>query len=154
MKSGTTRVAAYCVCLDADDRLLLTRLNDVTTRPGAWTLPGGGLEFGEHPEAGAVRELREETGLDGRIVELLAVDSFHRPDTVVHRGESFGPHHGIRILYRVEVIGGELRHELPGNSSDMAAWFSRRDLAALDLVDTAQLGVRLAFPESRAPGGR
>jgi 8-oxo-dGTP diphosphatase len=154
MNAGTTRVAAYCVCLDGDDRLLLTRLNDVTTRPGAWTLPGGGLDFGEHPEAGAVRELREETGLEGRIVELLAVDSFHRPDTVVHRGESFGPHHGIRILYRVEVTAGELRHELPGNSSDMAAWFAHAELATLDLVDTALLGVRLAFGESSRPESR
>jgi ADP-ribose pyrophosphatase YjhB (NUDIX family) len=148
MTTGTTRVAAYCVCLDGDERLLLTRLNDITTRPGAWTLPGGGLEFGEHPEAGAVRELREETGLEGQIVELLAVDSFHRADTVIHRGEPFGPHHGIRIVYRVEIVGGELRHELPGNSSDMAAWFGRRELASLDLVDVAQLGTRLAYGES------
>ncbi len=154
MATGTTRVAAYGVCLDDDQRLLLVRLNDVTTRPGAWTLPGGGLDFGEHPEAGVVRELREETGLEGRVVELLAVDSFHRATTIVHRGEPFGPHHGIRILYRVAITGGELRHELPGNSSDMAAWFTRAEIPSLDLVDTAELGVRLAFPESGASSRR
>ena len=59
-------------------RLLLCRLSDITERPGWWTLPGGGIDFGEHPEAGALRELHEETGLIGRIVELLAVDSLRR----------------------------------------------------------------------------
>ena len=57
-----TRVAAYVVALDEHGRLLLTRLNERTSRPGAWTLPGGGVEFGEHPEVTALRELEEETG--------------------------------------------------------------------------------------------
>ncbi len=33
-----------------------------------WCLPGGGLEEGEDPETGALRELREEAGVEGRIV--------------------------------------------------------------------------------------
>jgi 8-oxo-dGTP pyrophosphatase MutT (NUDIX family) len=36
-------------------------------------LPGGGIEEGESPEAAAVRELKEECGLDGTIVRLLNV---------------------------------------------------------------------------------
>ena len=36
-----------------------------------WTLPGGGIASGESPEAAAVREVREETSLDTRIVRLL-----------------------------------------------------------------------------------
>ena len=48
--SARQRVAAYVVCTDAEDRLLLCRLTALTARPGAWTLPGGGVEFGEHPE--------------------------------------------------------------------------------------------------------
>jgi len=135
------RVAAYNVCVDADDRLLLCRLSDITEAPGAWTLPGGGIQFGEHPEAGALRELREETGLVGRIIELLAVDSLHRP---ARAGEDGAAYHSIRVIYRTEIIGGVLTDETD-ESTDRAAWCARADLQMLPLVSTSELGVRLAF---------
>jgi ADP-ribose pyrophosphatase YjhB (NUDIX family) len=135
------RIAAYNVCRDAEDRLLLVRLSNITERPGWWTLPGGGIEFGEHPENAALRELREETGLAGRIVELLAVDSIARPITI-----DGAPHdyHSVRIVYRTEVVDHELRDELEG-STDHAAWCTRVELDALPLVEMGRLGVRLAF---------
>ncbi len=139
------RVAAYNVCVDASDRLLLCRLSDITEAPGAWTLPGGGVEFGEHPETAAIRELREETGLTGHIEELLAVDSMHRP---VRAGEHVAEYHSIRIIYRTTVERGEVVHEV-GNSTDRAAWWSREELVTLPLVATGELGVRLAYGERR-----
>jgi len=135
------RVAAYNVCIDAEDRLLLCRLSLVTEAPGSWTLPGGGVEFGEHPEAAAIRELHEETGLSGRIRELLAVDSITRPRL---GPEAIPAYHAIRIIYGTTIEGGRLADELSG-STDRAAWYSRDDLATLPLVGTAQLGARLAF---------
>jgi ADP-ribose pyrophosphatase YjhB (NUDIX family) len=139
------RVAAYNVCVDGDDRLLLVRLSNITEAPGSWTLPGGGVEFGEHPEAAAIRELYEETGLVGSIVELLAVDSMHRP---VHTAEHVAEYHSIRIIYRTAVEAGEVVHELD-NSTDRAAWCTRAELATMPLVSTSQLGVRLAYGEHR-----
>ena len=54
--------------LVADDgRVLLVREGDT------WLLPGGRLEAGESPDAGAVREVREETGIDVEVVGLGAV---------------------------------------------------------------------------------
>jgi 8-oxo-dGTP diphosphatase len=130
------RVAAYNVCVDDDRRLLLCRLSAITEAPGAWTLPGGGIDFGEHPEVGAIRELREETGLIGRIQELLAVDS-HRAD-----------YHSIRIFYRTIIEGGALTDELD-ESTDRAAWFTRAELATIPIVSTGELGARLAYGDDR-----
>lgn len=48
--------------LDPDDRILLFSFTGPAGRTG-WFTPGGGLRKGEMPEAGAVRELAEETGL-------------------------------------------------------------------------------------------
>ena len=139
------RVAAYNVCVDAEDRLLLCRLSAITEAPGSWTLPGGGIDFGEHPEAGAIRELYEETGLVGRIVELLAVDSLHRP---ARAGENGAEYHSIRIVYRTAIEGGSLAHE-EDESTDRAAWCTRAELATMPLVSTADLGVRLAYGDHR-----
>jgi 8-oxo-dGTP diphosphatase len=137
------RVAAYNVCLDAQDRLLLCRLSSITERAGWWTLPGGGVEFGEHPEETARRELRDETGLQGHIVELLTVDSLHRGATS-ELGEY--DYHSIRLVYRTDADAGELKHEAVG-STDLAAWCTRAELDALPLVDMGKLGVRLAYRE-------
>jgi 8-oxo-dGTP pyrophosphatase MutT (NUDIX family) len=40
-------------------------------KPGTWVLPKGNIDPGESPAETAVREVREETGLEGRIVEKL-----------------------------------------------------------------------------------
>jgi 8-oxo-dGTP diphosphatase len=138
------RVAAYNLCLDSDDRLLMVRLSARTEAPGSWTLPGGGVEFGEHPEAAARRELREETGLVGQTAELLAVDSVHR--AARNGGDEFD-YHAIRIFYRTTIVGGELAHEADG-STDQAAWCTRKELATMPLVSTSELGVRLAYAPS------
>lgn len=141
------RVAAYNVCVDADDRLLVCRLSDITEAPGSWTLPGGGVEFGEHPEAAAIRELHEETGLTGSIVELLAVDSMHRVGRAAEHDHT-ADYHSIRIIYRTGVDAGAIAYEL-GGSTDQAAWCTRADLATMALVSTADIGFRLAYGERR-----
>ena len=137
------RVAAYNICVDESARLLLCRLSGITERPGWWTLPGGGIDFGEHPEAGALRELEEETGLTGRIVELLAVDSIRRAMLAPSDGREVD-YHSVRIIYRTEITGGALRDETH-ESTDRAAWYARDDVAAVPLVELGKLGVELAF---------
>jgi ADP-ribose pyrophosphatase YjhB (NUDIX family) len=137
-----TRIAAYALCLQ-DHRILLCRIAPGDwSGVGEWTLPGGGLEFGESPAAGALRELEEETGLQGTIVELLDVLDWsgrwiHPADGV---DEAF---HGIQIVYRVAVTGRELRVEVSGSTDD-ARWFSKTETQELPLVELARAGLRLA----------
>jgi 8-oxo-dGTP diphosphatase len=112
-----TRVAAYGLCRDEVDRVLLCRIAESIAPGGIWTLPGGGLDFGESPPVAALRELTEETGLVGEVVELI--DVFDR--VVEQRGGI--RLHSIQIVYRARIVGGELRDEV-GGSTDRCAWFS------------------------------
>jgi 8-oxo-dGTP diphosphatase len=133
-----TRVAAYALCIDDAQRVLLARVAPGYIAAGIWTLPGGGLEFGEDPADGVLRELTEETGLTGRVLSLAFVDSITN-GPIVEGGKAYGPFHGVRITYRVEITGGELRDEVD-ESTDAAAWFSRDEIATLprtELVDAA-----------------
>ena len=135
------RVAAYALCLD-DGRVLLCRIAPGYSEPGAWTLPGGGLEFGEPPEVGVLRELEEESGLRGETTALLAVDS----DVFRPRPGRESYLQSLRIVYRVRVVGGDVRNETDG-STDECAWVPLAGVRSLPLVSLAELGVRLAEAE-------
>ena len=66
-------IPATCLVVrDETDRILLVK-RAVDPRKGGWCLPGGYVEMDEEPDASALRELHEETGLSGRIQNLLGV---------------------------------------------------------------------------------
>ncbi len=138
---GRTRLGGYALCTDDHDRLLLARLSAVEVDVGAWTLPGGGLAFGEHPDHAVIRELEEETGLIGEIETVAGVFSH-----VYRRSRAAGGSdlHFLGILYHVRIVGGRLRDEI-GGTTDTAQWMSRADIAGVRLVEIAQFGVELAF---------
>ena len=142
LPAGRTRLGAYSICQDEAGRILLARLSALEVDVGAWTLPGGGVVFGEHPDAAAVRELREETGLDGEIETVAGIFSH------VYRWSRFADGadlHFIGVVYRMRIIGGNLRDEIDG-STDTSAWFSEAELDGIRLVELAQFAVGLAFP--------
>ncbi|MEU8297585.1 NUDIX hydrolase [Micromonospora sp. NPDC048909] len=125
------RFAAYAVCTDPAGRVLLTRVADGYPGAGCWHLPGGGTDYGEQPGAALIRELVEETGQAGRLVELLGVAS-HRD------AASLGPEgypidwHGVRAFYRVVVDQpAPPRVADVGGSTSEARWFAPAELGAL-----------------------
>lgn len=123
------RLAAYGWC-EQDDAVLLCRIAPRGPGAGLWTLPGGGLDFGEGPEAGLVRELLEETGLEGVVGPLIGVRS-----AVLEPVETISGHRvqTVGILYRATVTGGSLRDEVNG-SSDLARWIPFRELGPLPVT--------------------
>jgi 8-oxo-dGTP diphosphatase len=139
-----TRVAAYALCRDDAGRILVTRVTHPETLAKRWTLPGGGIDFGEAPAEAALRELAEETGLTGEILSLGGVTSWVRHGRVAGApGDEF---HAIQIVYHVRVTGGTLRDEVDG-STDAAAWFTRAELATLPLVPLVEIGLGLLDAE-------
>ncbi len=83
---------------------------------GYWYVPGGFLEAGEHPEQGAIREIKEETGLVIRPIHLVGMYI----DTYGDDGD-----YTLNIYYLAEIIGGELR---PASDVTTLAWFAPEDL--------------------------
>ena len=143
-RAERTRVAAYALSTDDAGRILLCRIAPSVAPGEIWTLPGGGLEFGEPPEVAVLRELAEESGYEGEVVGLADVT-----DRVVTDSEGGGRMHAIRIVYRVRVTGGELRDEVDG-STDTCAWFTLDEASRLNLGGLAQHALSLAEAGARA----
>jgi ADP-ribose pyrophosphatase YjhB (NUDIX family) len=128
-----TRLAAYGVVW-RDDRILLCRVAPGNLGEGLWTLPGGGLDFGEAPETGALREVAEETGLEARIV---GAPSIHSDAGIWTRRSGDVSYHHIRFVYPMEAVAGEERVEV-GGSTDGYGWFSRSEAATLPIGDLVE----------------
>jgi len=81
----------FGIIVDKENRMLLVHRNDYDL----WNLPGGGLDSGESPWDGVIREVKEETGLDVKVSKLLGVYSKAKKDEVVFN-------------FECKVVGGEL----------------------------------------------
>lgn len=96
-----------------DGRVLLVK-RAVEPFKDHWDLPGGFLEAGEHPLDGMFREVREETGLDVRVLGFLGeyIDRYHYQDEEFYTLSSY---------YVVEPMSGTLR---AADDVDAFQWFA------------------------------
>lgn len=78
---------------------------------GWWDIPGGFLKAGEHPEAGAVRELLEETGLHVRLTGLVGIFM----DIYGRAGDAT-----LNVFYSGAVVSG---NEAAGSDATRLGWF-------------------------------
>ena len=119
------RLAAYALVVDSAGRVLLVRQPNGRGNVGRWLLPGGGVEFGEHPEQAVIREAREETGLRIRVGVLLDVVS-----DITRVGRRRRALHNVRLIYRATVVPADsLEHQL----CDNARWYSQPERGKLPL---------------------
>ncbi|TQL70481.1 8-oxo-dGTP diphosphatase [Nocardioides albertanoniae] len=129
------RLAAYAFITRAsDDAILLTRISPRGYHAGSWTLPGGGLDFGEHPREALVREVAEECGLTCATGKLLDVHDVNVVGTAPSgRHEEF---HGVHLIFAATVPeDAEPRVVEQDGTTDAVRWVSRDELASLPLLD-------------------
>jgi 8-oxo-dGTP diphosphatase len=109
-----TPATVTCVIAERDGGLLFV-LRKYEPGAGQWCLPAGFIEAGEQPDDSAVREVREETGLDVEVTgvyDTWATDE--DPRTPV-----------VSIAFTVNVVGGHLQ---AGDDADEARFFPMDDL--------------------------
>jgi len=112
------------VCLRGDAVLLIRR--GKPPRRGEWSLPGGRIEPGERATEAALRELREETGVEARITGLVDVVDGLFPEA--------GRHY-VLIDYAAEWLAGE---PVAGD-----------DAAEARFVPLAEVGALVGWDETR-----
>ena len=103
MEKRTPVPAVGVVCLRGDEVLLIRR--GQPPRVGEWSLPGGRLEWGETTAAAALRELREETGVEAELAGLIdVVDGLFPAE-----GADDQARHYVLIDFAARWVSGEPR---------------------------------------------
>lgn len=130
---------------DAAGRLLLVHQIDRQQ----WGTVGGAVEPGESPAEAAVREAREETGLEVELTGLVAALGGRGFEMTYPNGDECAY---ISIIFDARVVGGELAAD--GVEVSQCRWFTADDLATAD-ISTVSRSVLLAVgalpPVRRAP---
>jgi 8-oxo-dGTP diphosphatase len=121
------------VLIEVEGRVVLVR-RGIEPHFGSWTLPAGFTEYGETVEETAIRECREETGLEIELDDLLGVYSVN--------SDFYG--HLVLVLYSAHVVGGEM---VAGDDASEVGLFAPAELPA----DIAFWAHREALRDWRKP---
>lgn len=110
-------VPSVGILIEMDGGVVLVKRGS-SVKPGLWALPSGYIEADESVEEAAIRESREETGLDVELIDLLGIYSFPEGP----------PTSGIIVFYRARPVGGSLR---AGDDAVDVRVFAPDDLPAM-----------------------
>lgn len=109
-------VFAAAVIIDEQMKILLVKSTYNRFHP--WGLPGGGLEYGEHPEEAVAREVWEETGLRVDVEKLIMIHTFRQDQ--------------VGMYYLCRITGGTFN---PSDEVSEFAYFSLDNLPDVRMFD-------------------
>jgi ADP-ribose pyrophosphatase YjhB (NUDIX family) len=124
-------VATTAFVLDDQDRVLLIHRTD----NDLWALPGGAQEFGEYIAETAVRETKEESGVDMEVVGVVGI--YTNPNHVVEFSDG-EVRQQFSICFRGRAVGGELR---PSDETSEVEWVSVGMLDGLNIHPSMRLRI-------------
>ena len=125
-KSSQPRVGVGVLLTDNRGRVLLT-LRKLPPETGCWSIVGGKVDFLETLEHCAIREAREEVGVEISLRALLCVTNHCLPDE---------NQHWVSPAYLGQVLSGEATNREPGKTREVR-WFSLDELPS-NLTMTAR----------------
>ncbi|MFG2980638.1 NUDIX domain-containing protein [Streptomyces sp. NPDC048258] len=134
-------VAASAVVTDSEGRILLQRRRD----NDLWALPGGGMDLGDSLPGTAVREVKEETGLDVEITGLVGTYTDPRHIIEYSDGEV---RRQFNVCFTARITGGEL--SLSDESTELR-FVALADLDALPMHHTQRLRLQHFLEHRSAP---
>lgn len=134
----TTRVSV--VVVSEDDKILLVRHRKGNRQ--YWVLPGGRLEYGETFQECAVRELKEETGLEVEVEQFLFLSEAIAPDR---------SRHIVNIYLKAHVTGGIMK---VGNEPVLAGvdFIPLKELERITLFPPVGKAILSRLPERPGQG--
>ncbi|WP_172388065.1 NUDIX domain-containing protein [Streptomyces sp. MNP-20] len=134
-------VAASAVVTDGRGHILLQRRRD----NDLWALPGGGMEMTDSLPGTAVREVKEETGLDVEVVGLVGTYTDPRHVIAYSDGEV---RRQFNVCFRARLVAGELA--LSDESTELR-WVDPSELDELPMHHTQRLRLEHALEERSTP---
>jgi ADP-ribose pyrophosphatase YjhB (NUDIX family) len=140
-KANSIVVAVTVFVVDEQDRVLLIQRTD----NGLWALPGGGQEFGEYIAETAVRETREEAGIDIEVTGVVGI--YTNPNHVVEYSDG-EVRQQFSICFKARYLGGE---PTTSDESSSVRWVARTDLDALPIHQSMRLRVDHGYQGNPEP---
>jgi ADP-ribose pyrophosphatase YjhB (NUDIX family) len=139
-KAQTIVASTSVFVLDSRDRVLLIRRTD----NGLWALPGGTQEVGEYIAETAVRETREEAGVEVEVVGIVGI--YTNPNHVQSYSDG-EVRQQFSVCLKARYVGGDL--QTSDETSDVR-WVERAELERLPIHPSMRLRIQHGY-EGMAP---